>query len=872
MSDYRCHNCRAPIVLPEPQCPQCGRIALLLGRYLLGAELGKGGFGVVREARDIRLGRRCAVKEIPYNSETKGQVELEIGLLTENSNSGLPFVPEIYDYHIEPGSYYIVMAFIDGPTLDRLTGSPWTPERVTTFVRTLLEYLARLHDIGIIHRDISPKNIKLTPDGRYILLDFGIAKRITEGSSWHAFSYDYAPPEQIKRQGTTPRSDLFSLGVTAYYLLTGRLPPNALLRADNRPVVPPVHCVPGCPPHLDRTIMALMALAVDDRPADARAALALLDDSSPPVPAPVAPEQATTQQDDLRSPLVHRIGRGRITALAASSDGRFLALGTPFGVYLYAGPAFDQYQFLPTAAPVRATGFAKNGDVLFVAEPMAVRAWRLPEQQPLAGWTTTPAQITALATAYAGDMAVATSSEGLWIWQLTAERPIRLALECGDGVALAAHGNVFASIVNGHVEVRRSSDGERLNVLSSDGDAPELIGLDPAGLLCAITTTTSLVMRRINDGELLYRHTLDSRHVNGLAFSHDGRALAVVHDETLEVLSATDGQQLGGPWPSPAASCNPCFLESDRTLAVVTLSGAAIRRVHDGAIASEIRDHSARLHAVECSPDGNVLATMGGIVRLYTIDGTTVRPLRELTYHVERGNSLAFSPDGAFLAAGSHAGVTVWRVADGSLICSLATRTEQIGSLAFAADGRSLIVLSDALEQWDVTEGRRLAVIELDAASTYDIVLIAAAMAAVTVTDETINVIDLAQAGVTLRLPLPVPGATVRSLAPAADGRTMALTTDTGTAVWSVERDHWITSPALARRGIWDAAGRRIALIDEASITIWHTADGGLQLARSFTGHAGLISDATFVPNGNLLATVGHDGALCFWDTGGVTL
>lgn len=867
--NYRCYNCRTPLALPEPMCPQCGRTALLLGRYLLGAELGKGGFGVVREARDIRLGRRCAVKEIPYTSQTKSQVEREISLLTENSNSGLPFVPEIYDYHSEPGSYYIVMAFIDGPTLDRLTGSPWTPERVTAFLRTLLDYLARLHDIGIIHRDISPKNIKLTPDGRYVLLDFGIAKRVTEGSSAHAFSYDYAPLEQIKRQGTTLRSDLFSLGVTAYSLLTGRLPPNALLRADHHPVVPPLHAVPGCPPHLDRTIMALMALAADDRPADAHAALALLDDSAPPTPTPGAPEQATTQRDDPQPPRIHRIGRGRVTALAASHNGRFLALGTPFGVYLYAGPAFDRYHFLPTAAPVRAAGFARNGDVLFVAEPMAVRAWRIPDLQPLTGWTTTPAQIMALATASAGDTAIAASSEGLWIWRLTTEQPIRLAPECSDGIALAADGSVFVAIVNGRVEVRRSFNGEQLHVLPSDGEPPEFIALDPAGLLCAIATTTTLVVRRIKDGTLLYRRALETGRINSLAFSHDGRALAVVYGDTIEVLGATDGQRRGGPWPSLATSCNPCFLENDRLLAAATSSGAAVRRVSDGVIAAEVRDHPARLHTVVCSSNGDMLATMGGIVRLYAINGTTVRVLREFAYHDDRGNSLAFSPDGALLAAASRAGVTVSRVTDGALVCTLATRTEQTGGLAFAADGRSLIVLSDDLEQWDVAKGQRLAAIGLDIASTYDIALIATAAAAATVTDDAIHVIDLARAGVTLRLPLPVPGATVRSLAPAADGRTVALMTDSGIAVWSVEHNRWITSPAAAVRGIWDPTGRRIALIDDAAITLWHRMEDQLQLSQSFVGHAGLISDATFIPNSHLLATVGHDGALCLWEMGG---
>ncbi|MGH9847208.1 MAG: SUMF1/EgtB/PvdO family nonheme iron enzyme, partial [Blastocatellia bacterium] len=117
-------------------------------------------------------------------------------------------------------------------------GEPFDALTVMRWAETLLDALAYIHGQhpAVIHRDIKPQNLKLTPRGELFLIDFGLAKDATTptraGASIHAYTLAYAPPEQIKGTGTDARSDLYSLGATLYHLATGELPPDARVREE----------------------------------------------------------------------------------------------------------------------------------------------------------------------------------------------------------------------------------------------------------------------------------------------------------------------------------------------------------------------------------------------------------------------------------------------------------------------------------------------------------------------------------------------------------------------------------------------------------------------------------------------------------------
>jgi len=250
----------------------------LAERYRLIRPIGKGR-SVVYEAIDLRLSnRRCAIKILDVDQESREKIAHEISILALYAPE-LFFIPHVYDSGNDGTQAYIVMEYVEGETLN----PPWDPVQAEQFVRTMLRYLIQLHAVGIIHRDLKPQNIICTrsADRPYVLIDFGIAKYGPETltSARDQLSVDYAAPEQFIST-TDVRSDLFSLGATAYTLLVGSPPPSAMKRSHNETFVSPGQFVPQVSPALDSLITEMLRLQPEHRPPSAEAALNLLDELS----------------------------------------------------------------------------------------------------------------------------------------------------------------------------------------------------------------------------------------------------------------------------------------------------------------------------------------------------------------------------------------------------------------------------------------------------------------------------------------------------------------------------------------------------------------------------------------------------------------
>jgi len=197
--------------------------------------------GAVYEAVDQRLDTTVALKETLFADERlRKQFEREARLLARLHH---PALPRVSDHFSEGDGQFLVMQFIAGDDLSekmaRKRGA-FPADQVLTWADQLLDALDYLHtqDPQIVHRDIKPQNLKLTPRGQIILLDFGLAKgqagdisRVTSTASIFGYTPNYAPLEQIQGLGTDARSDLYSLGATLYHLMTGVKPPDALTRA-----------------------------------------------------------------------------------------------------------------------------------------------------------------------------------------------------------------------------------------------------------------------------------------------------------------------------------------------------------------------------------------------------------------------------------------------------------------------------------------------------------------------------------------------------------------------------------------------------------------------------------------------------------------
>lgn len=212
-------------------------------RYRIGAVVGRGGLGTVYQVNDILYGRGnvYALKElIDQSPGARKQFENESQWLQSLSHNSIPRVREHFEWH---GRLYLVMDFVDGENLeqvlDRNGGRPLPERQVLAWIVPVSGALQYLHTRvpPILHRDVKPANIIVTPTGHPVLVDLGIAKEHLPGAGQTATfvrkagTEGYAPPEQYAAGGQTgPWSDVYGLGATLYHLLTGKVPPTAVER------------------------------------------------------------------------------------------------------------------------------------------------------------------------------------------------------------------------------------------------------------------------------------------------------------------------------------------------------------------------------------------------------------------------------------------------------------------------------------------------------------------------------------------------------------------------------------------------------------------------------------------------------------------
>jgi serine/threonine protein kinase len=261
---------------------QTGRLApqsLLQHRYLIVGPAGRGGMGAVYEAIDTRLAqRRVAIKEMSQAhlheeelAEATARFQHEAHMLGSLSH---PNLPHIIDSFSENQRSYLVMDFIDGKTLYQMLreaqGKPLPLVLVLHYARQLCSVLAYLHQQNppIIFRDVKPTNIMITSTNHLFLIDFGIARFFKEGQEQDTLllgSPGYAPPEQHGSGQTNPRSDIYGLGATLHYCLTGQDPYHT-----NTPFyfAPVSQYNPTIPAEVDQLIQRMVAQDERDRPAN----------------------------------------------------------------------------------------------------------------------------------------------------------------------------------------------------------------------------------------------------------------------------------------------------------------------------------------------------------------------------------------------------------------------------------------------------------------------------------------------------------------------------------------------------------------------------------------------------------------------------
>ena len=272
MEINRCLQCMAELASNAEICRKCGTrvgsvasnpiavapATILHGKYLIGAVLGQGGFGITYIGFDLLLEIPVAIKEyFPAGKASRSgntiqwhstQLDRQKGFesfLKEARKmaklDNIPSVVRVREVFLDNETAYIVMDFVEGETLgSRIKREGvMSPEACVGLLMPIMKDLCRVHEAGILHRDIKPDNIMLRPDGSAVLLDLGAAKELSasqmeEGKSLSSslvVSHGFSPFEQYMTNGKVgPWTDVYALCATIYYCTTGKIVPSAMDR------------------------------------------------------------------------------------------------------------------------------------------------------------------------------------------------------------------------------------------------------------------------------------------------------------------------------------------------------------------------------------------------------------------------------------------------------------------------------------------------------------------------------------------------------------------------------------------------------------------------------------------------------------------
>jgi serine/threonine-protein kinase len=251
---------------------------VLLDRYEVGRLLGVGGMAEVFEGRDRLLARRVAIKVLQAQFARDPSFLIRFKREAQAAASlSHPNIVAVYDTGSEDGTHFIVMEYVDGRTLKEVIRAEGRlyPERAAEICQDVCSALVAAHARGLIHRDIKPGNVMLTPDGKVKVMDFGIARATTSETITQTAAVigtaQYISPEQAQGQTVDYRSDLYSLGCCLYEMLTGTVPftgatPVAIAyRHVREDPTPPRQLNPDIPAPLEAICLKAMAKLPDNR-------------------------------------------------------------------------------------------------------------------------------------------------------------------------------------------------------------------------------------------------------------------------------------------------------------------------------------------------------------------------------------------------------------------------------------------------------------------------------------------------------------------------------------------------------------------------------------------------------------------------------
>lgn len=307
----------------HPQALQCGSV--IGGRYIIGRVLGQGGFGITYAALDYGSGEKVAIKEyypdslvsraargsvMPFRGRDDSEYAYGRSMFLNEAKTLAEFnningIVHVYSYFEENNTAYFAMEYVDGISLKEYIGRAGgriSFEEAKRILIPVMDALAQVHAKGIIHRDIKPDNIYITSKGEIRILDFGSA-RYSMGEKSRSIdvilTHGFAPREQYSRHGRQGAyTDVYALGATFYYAITGRTPQDSIDRLDDDLLALPSRLGARVTGAEEDVIMQALSVDAQDRYQNMlrfKMALLALPGNAPEIPAPPnAPVPANT--------------------------------------------------------------------------------------------------------------------------------------------------------------------------------------------------------------------------------------------------------------------------------------------------------------------------------------------------------------------------------------------------------------------------------------------------------------------------------------------------------------------------------------------------------------------------------------------------
>ncbi len=668
--------------------PSTGQI--LHDRYRIVRLLGQGGFGAVYRAWDTTLDRPVALKEnLETSLEAQRQFMREAKLLANLSH---PNLPRVTDYFILPErGQYLVMDFVEGEDLQEIqqrAGNSLPEATVLPWITQVCDALAYLHSQNppVIHRDIKPANIRVTKDGKAMLVDFGIAKVYDPQQSTtvgaRAVTPGFSPHEQYGQGTTDARSDVYALGATLYFLLTGRQPTESIQRMVRDPLPPVEQLNRNLSTSTVQAVQRAMQIDPELRFQSATEFKLALQSISPTQGMPVIVAQ--TRPPAMASPAV--------AATPATAQRRFVlwgVLGTGSLLIACMVVAVIVWRMYAAANPFPATPTVLSEAIAPVVSLVALDQSSPGPVNPPA---TTVAPVSTPTTAPSPSPTLEPPPVS------PPPVPVRVLKIDGSTISSISFSPDNLTLASGSydrlVRLWNAQDGNLIDILQGHTNGIRVVSFSPDGLWLASGSVDNTIRLWDTRSKALV-HTLkgQSGGVWSVSFSPDSRKLASGSgDGKVRLWDVQSGVQLRVMEGHSDEVTIVAFSPDGDLLASGSKDGKVLLwQIRSGLEMQSLRSDPSTVWGLAFSADGQYLAygSEDGAVRIRNVtDGALVQTLNG---HSDTITTVVYSWDGTLLASGDHSGsIRIWQASDGALLASLDGHTAVVSGLSFSPDDHTL--------------------------------------------------------------------------------------------------------------------------------------------------------------------------------------